>query len=221
MLEGTLRVLCAGTSRGASAAQLPEYNPSVRGRARHDPAKIKSELAELQTLSKPSAEQLDYVERLLESPRDGVQLLAARTLAKWKRPRSKEPLRAWILHLASLPSQSSRLKPASECLAPFLAAQDAAWVLELYFSAAPRKHWISTYLVSTALLPLLRALPAHTVSKAASAYIDSSCSVAQREAAVHALFAAGDKNGLDSIGEDPSPRIRGLVHNLRARSPAA
>jgi hypothetical protein len=182
---------------------------------RHDPQQVSSLLQSYDSISKPSAEMTAEVEALLKSPREGIQVKAAQTLARWRRPSSKSHLREWLLSTYDRRHGSAVRAQAAKALALFIEPKDADWVLDLYFARAPRPRELSAVLEIRALLPLVAALPPSAVSQRATAEGESA-EVNRRRAAIFALHAVGDARALRTFANDESQQLcRTAMNALR------
>jgi hypothetical protein len=201
------------------AAQV-SGKPLGSAMTRDDPRQVSVLLDGYASLARPSSEIAEKVEGYLRSSREGIQVKAAQTLAKWLRPSSKTALREWLLSTYDRRHGSGVRAHAAKTLAPFIKPKDAVWVLDLYFERAPRRHQLSTILEIRALLPLVAALPASAISQRARIE-GTSPKINRRRAAVFALHAAGDAGALRNFASDVSPEIRATAKNLLARIGAA
>jgi hypothetical protein len=168
------------------------------------------------SISKPSSVMTGEVEGMLQSRREGIQVKAAQLLAKWQRPSSKIALRQWLSKTLDRKKSPAVRAQAAKALAAFVVSRDAEWILDLYFSEAPRQRVLSTMIEIHALLPLVAALPSRVIAERARAEAKSPL-VNHRRAAVFALHVASDDRGLREMAKDESAEIRTAAKNLLAR----
>lgn len=91
-------------------------------------------LRELLESSSASEEEERFVLEQLESRQVGLESLAARVLASWRRPRDKEHLKAWIG--ARLVHQNVGFRPdLVEIFRAFEDPADSDWLLQLFLDA--------------------------------------------------------------------------------------
>jgi hypothetical protein len=178
-----------------------------------DPKVICLRLDELAKSAPATAETVRRVEVLLQHRREGVQVKAAQTLARWGRPSSKMPLRELLLRTLARRNGSSVRKQVADALAPFIDAQDAPWVIDLYFSVGGRSPALGAALQLNALLPLLCALPPSAVVERVRLEADSP-EVNHRRAALIAAQAIGDREIVQRFIADASDQLRMTASNF-------
>ena len=101
----------------------------------------------------PTPERRAEVTAALAHKREGIQSVAAQVLGRWGGGESVEALRTWLRECERRKYGWSVRGVAVRELTKWVGAQDAGWVLQLYFGAPDQlsKH---------ELLPLVLALPA-------------------------------------------------------------
>jgi HEAT repeat protein len=177
---------------------------------------VSARLKSLATSSNPSAQDIREVEALIEHPKEGVQVLAGRTLAAWRSRSSKPVLRAWFEDTLQRRHGHAVQAQAAKALALFLDAADSQWALDLYFANTRKNSVLGTTLAIRTLLPLIEALPSKLVAQRATAEATSSRANIRR-AAAFALYAAGDRAGLQTLLQDSSRDVSILARNLLKR----
>jgi HEAT repeat protein len=181
-----------------------------------DPKEICSRLDNLAGSGPPAGPTLRQVEALLRHHREGVQVKAAQTLAKWCRPSSKTPLRELLFRTLSRRHGTSVRGQVARALAPLVNQEDAPWVLDLYFSVTPKRTPSGTLLQINALLPLVSALPVSTVAeRIREEGMSSDANV--RRAALFAAHAVRDRSAVEAFVNDPAPDVRATAANLLMR----
>jgi hypothetical protein len=202
--------------------QAPRQLKGARGCAKRsvrrtqmadDPREICLRLDRLAKAGAPAAPTLRQVESLLRHRREGVQVKAAQTLATWRRPSSKTPLRELLLRTFSRRHGISVRKEVAKALAPFIGKEDADWVLDLYFSTAPKRTPVGTVIQINALMPLIAALPASSVAERIGRE-SKSLEANVRRAALFAAHAVGDRTTVELFVNDSSADIRTTAANL-------
>ncbi len=119
-----------------------------------DPGDLHERCAHLDSLarSRPNRNARAEVEAALHSKWEGLQVHAGRALAAWGDRESVDALRNWLCTSLGKPAGWSVTGEAVACLQRCCIADDASWILYIYFHASDR-------LARHSVLPLLDVVP--------------------------------------------------------------
>ncbi|MDP9381580.1 MAG: hypothetical protein M3Q29_15815 [Chloroflexota bacterium] len=179
-----------------------------------DPKRVCDELRSIGRSAPTPEGRAVLTEQLLHNKWEGVQSCAAQVLADWCGRESVEALRTWLLGTYERENGWAIRGVAVRALARCVGAQDAPWVLDLYFVRA------QGVLAKHELLPLVAALPVPSVRD--RLLVESHDGDRDnRQAAMKAIgrMPFPDRQQLiEGFVEDPDPEIRWGAEMLLGRT---
>lgn len=147
------------------------------------------------------------VEQALQSKWEGIQAVAARTLARWGGRESVDALRGWLLHGYEKQRGWAIRGVAIEALTACYERQDIPWILDLFFAS---RSILTRYEL---LWPMMVSLPASAVSQRLR--VESQSLERDRRAAAMLVIGSlrealpGRHELLQELANDEDARIRG------------
>ena len=159
------------------------------------------------SVTPPSDTARDEVAKALGSKFEGIQAVAAEVLGAWGDPTSKAALRAWFLTTIPRPNGWAIRSVGVRELARLATAEDAGWVLDLYFGAKDR-------LLQHELLRLAAALPPNPARQMVEQRArDPDPRVRHAALKILVWSSWGERKALlHPFASDGDPAIRKLLH---------
>jgi hypothetical protein len=175
-----------------------------------DPKSACAYLNEL-ALAASTPDVFSAVVEALQHKKEGIQVCAGRTLARWNDRSAITPLRDWLLASLARAHGHACVGQAAYALARFVGENDAPWVLDLYFGK-------TNSVQKSCLRPLVAALP-HAAARERIVNELHAEKASDREAAIRAAYALSfpDLSQMLLPAEmDNSPNVRNLAAAIRS-----